>query len=117
MAEGVIVIKKDTRLPKHPEVSVSNLAVMNVLNSLKSRGYVSHQFSWQYHYYYLNDEGILFLRNYLHMPESVMPATIAKASRQTRPERTEGERRPREEYRRSGWRGKGEAPAAATTTA
>lgn len=109
------MVKKDPRLPKHPEIAVSNLVAMNVMKSLKSRGYVTEEFNWQFHYYYLTDEGILFLRNYLHMPESVVPATIAKATtRQARPERAEGDRRPREEYRRSGWRGKAEG---ATTTA
>lgn len=114
MTEGVVVVKKDPRLPKHPEMPVSNLYVMSVLRSLKSRGYVTEEFSWQHHYYYLNDEGILFLRNYLHMPETVVPATIAKASaRPSRPQREEGERRPRDDYRRGGWRGKQESSVAA----
>lgn len=66
-------------MPKHAEVDVPNLEVMNVMKSMKSRGYVSEQFSWQHHYYFLTDEGILFLRGYLHLPESVVPNTIAKA--------------------------------------
>lgn len=110
-----MVVKKDARLPKHPDVAVPNLHVMSVMKSLKSRGYVTEEFSWQHHYYYLNDEGILFLRSYLHMPETVVPATIAKATarRQTR-EGEEGERRPREDYRRTGgWRGKNTAEATA----
>lgn len=111
-----MVVKKDPRLPKHPEMPVSNLAAMNVMKSLKSRGYVTEEFNWQYHYFYLTDEGILFLRSYLHMPETVMPATIAKgaARRQGRSgeeatgaEGEEDRRRPRDgEYRRGGWRGK-----------
>ena len=109
--EGVMVVKKDFRAPKHDEVAVPNLHVMSVMKSLKSRGFVSEQFSWQYHYYYLTDEGILFLRNYLHMPETVVPATIAKATRggrqQTRDVREEG----RDEYRRGGWRGSKEQTA------
>lgn len=108
-----MVVKKDVRAPKHDEVAVPNLHVMSVMKSLKSRGYVSEQFSWQYHYYYLTDEGILFLRNYLHMPETVVPATIAKATRggrqQTRDVREEG----RDEYRRGGWRGNKEQTATA----
>lgn len=115
-----MVVKKDTTLPKHPEMAVPNLAAMNVMKSLKSRGYVTEEFNWQYHYFYLTDEGILFLRAYLHMPETVVPATIAKAGRRAgrEGEETEGgeERRPRGgdgEYRRGGWRGKQEQ----TTTA
>lgn len=74
-----MVVKKDFRAPKHANIPVPNLHVMNVMKSLKSRGYVTETFNWQYHYFCLTDEGILFLRNYLHMPESVVPATIAKA--------------------------------------
>lgn len=113
-----MVVKKDARLPKHPDIPVPNLYVMNVMKSLKSRGCVTEQFSWQYHYYYLNDEGILYLRNYLHMPETVVPATIAKATRAGRQQRGEeesSERRPRDDYRRTGgWRGKQEQQQTAT---
>ena len=112
LIEGVLVAKKDVRAPKHDDIPVPNLHVLSVLKSLKSRGYVTEQFSWQYHYFTLNDEGILYLRNYLHMPESVVPATIAKATRgrqQTRDVREEG----RDEYRRGGWRGSKEQTATA----
>lgn len=76
-----MVVKKDTRAPRHAEIPVPNLHVMNVMKSMKSRGYVTEEFSWQHYYFYLTDDGILFLRNYLHMPETVVPATIAKANR------------------------------------
>lgn len=113
-----MVVKKDTRAPKHTDIDVPNLEVMKALLSLKSRGYVSEQFSWQHHYYFLTDEGILFLRSYLHLPETVVPLTIAKATRSAgRPERDErqdrGEARRGGDYRRSDWRTKSEAPAAA----
>jgi small subunit ribosomal protein S10e len=122
-----MVVKKDTRLPKHPEITVANLAVMNVMKSLKSRGYVTEEFNWGHHYFYLSDEGILFLRNYLHMPETVVPATIAKgAARRSGPRdvreegqgqgESSGRRQEGGEYRRGGaWRGRqqqGESVAA-----
>lgn len=115
LAEGVLVVKKDVRAPKHPEIDVPNLQVMKALLSLKSRGYVAEQFSWQHYYYFLTDEGILFLRSYLHLPETVVPLTIAKATatRAARPERDERQERRGGEYRRSEWRNKSEAPAAA----
>ena len=113
-----MVVKKDVRAPKHAEINVPNLQVMKALLSLKSRGYVSKQFSWQHYYYFLTDEGILFLRSYLHLPETVVPLTIAKAAAAAaaRPERDE--RQDRSEGRRGGeyrreWRNKSEAPAAA----
>jgi small subunit ribosomal protein S10e len=78
--EGVIVIKKDVNATKHAELDVPNLQVMKALQTLKSKNCVAEQFNWQYFYYFLNDEGILYLRNYLNIPESVVPATVAKAS-------------------------------------
>jgi small subunit ribosomal protein S10e len=114
LQEGVLVVKKDIRAPSHDEIPVPNLQVIKALQSLKSRGYVTEQFSWQYYYYFLTDSGILFLREYLHLPESFVPNTISKASKSTgRYQRgEESERRPRREagkgeegeYRRGGWR-------------
>ena len=67
--EGVMVAKKDTHAPKHPELeSVPNLQVIKALTSLKSRGYVKEQFAWRHYYWYLTNEGIGYLRNYLHLP-------------------------------------------------
>ena len=105
-------MKKDVRAPKHAEIDVPNLQVMKALLSLKSRGYVAEQFSWQHFYYFLTDEGILFLRSYLHLPDTVVPLTIAKASARAgaagRPERDE-----RDSARRPGWRNN--APSAVAT--
>lgn len=114
-----MVVKKDVRAPKHAEINVPNLQVMKALLSLKSRGYVSEQFSWQHFYYFLTDEGILFLRSYLHLPETVVPLTLAKAAAAaaaaSRPERDQRQNRSEErvggEYRRE-WRKNSEAPAA-----
>lgn len=98
MNEGVIVVKKDANAPKHEDLPVPNLQVMKTLQSLKSRGYVTEQFSWHHFYYFLTDEGILFLRSYLHLPESVIPVTLAKSAKSGRREGEEGEeRRPRRE--------------------
>ena len=106
------MVKKDTRQPKHEEIDIPNLEVMNLLKSMKSRGLVSEQFSWHHHYYHLTDEGILFLRQYLHLAETVVPLTISKATRQSGRreggnDEQRGERKPRAEgeYRKGGWRG------------
>jgi small subunit ribosomal protein S10e len=129
LQEGVVVIKKDFRLPQHEEIPVPNLQVIKCLQSLKSRGYVTEQFNWQYYYYFLTDSGIQYLRDYLHAPENTLPLTITKASKSAgRLPREggddDGERRRRgpprkgaddaSEYRRGGWRGERSAPAAAT---
>merc|ERR1711981_321737 len=81
--EGVMVAKKDTHAPKHPELeAVPNLQVIKALTSLKSRGYVKEQFAWRHYYWYLTNEGIGYLRNYLHLPSEIVPATLKKQSRQ-----------------------------------
>merc|ERR1712186_215085 len=82
--EGVMVAKKDTHAPKHPELeSVPNLQVIKALTSLKSRGYVTEQFAWMHYYWYLTNEGIQYLRDFLHLPPEIVPNTL---KRQVRPE-------------------------------
>ena len=77
--EGVLVVKKNYYQKEHESIPVPNIEVMKALQSLKSRGFVSETFSWQYYYYILTEEGITFLRAQLNLPESVVPATVAKA--------------------------------------
>merc|ERR1712080_581498 len=81
--EGVMVAKKDCNKPKHddPELPVKNIYVIKLLTSLKSRGYVTESFSWQWYYWYLTNEGIEYLREYLHLPAEIVPATLKKTSR------------------------------------
>jgi small subunit ribosomal protein S10e len=82
--EGVLVVKKDTRSPTHPAIEgPTNLEVLNLMKSLKSRGYVRITFNWQYNYCYLTDEGIEYLRSYLALPAEIVPATHKKTA--TRP--------------------------------
>ncbi|KAI8899941.1 40S ribosomal protein S10-like protein [Globomyces pollinis-pini] len=106
--EGVLVAKKDYNLAKHPEIDVRNLEVIKALQSLNSRGFVKTQFSWQYYYYSLTNEGIEYLRSYLHLPAEIVPRTFLKVAKPvgSRPQR-DGERGPRDfksrgegEYRR-----------------
>lgn len=66
-----MVAKTDVHMPKHPELAdknVPNLHVMKAMQSLKSRGYVKEQFAWRHFYWYLTNEGIQYLRDYLHLP-------------------------------------------------
>ena len=55
------------------------------MQSLKSRGYVTEQFAWRHYYWYLTNEGIQYLRDYLHLPPEIVPATL-------KPKRTESNR-------------------------
>merc|ERR1711924_505989 len=95
--EGVMVAKKDCNKPKHddPELPVKNIYVIKLLTSLKSRGYVTESFSWQWYYWYLTNEGIEYLREYLHLPSEIVPATLKQSLRRpaARPEGGDGERR------------------------
>lgn len=76
------------------------------MQSLTSKGYVKTQFSWQYYYYTLTDEGIEYLREFLGVPEGVVPTTLMeqKIPQRERPQRREGQRRERrfdnDEYRK-----------------
>ncbi|KAB0338790.1 hypothetical protein FD755_025151 [Muntiacus reevesi] len=72
--EGVMVAKKDVHMPKRPELADKNMPdrhVMKAILSLKSRGYVKEQFAWRHFYWYLTDEGIQYLHDYLHRPPEI----------------------------------------------
>ncbi|KAJ3287972.1 hypothetical protein HK104_008386 [Borealophlyctis nickersoniae] len=107
--EGVMVAKKDFNAPRHQDLDVPNLQVIKALQSMTSRGYVAVRFSWQYYYYYLTNEGIEYLREYLHLPAEIVPRTFIKTNKGgqrpggrpdgDRPPRGEGYRQ-RDEYRR-----------------
>ena len=80
--EGVMVAKKDFHAPKHPALDkVPNLHVIKALQSLKSRGYVKEQFAWRHYYWYLTNEGIQYLRDYLHLPPEIVPPTLKRQTK------------------------------------
>ncbi|EJU04904.1 hypothetical protein DACRYDRAFT_93315 [Dacryopinax primogenitus] len=90
--EGVMVAEKDCNAPKHHEIDVPNLEVIKSMQSLTSKGYVRTQFSWQWYYYSLTNEGVEYLREFLHLPVEIVPATHKKAARPPRPAGTRGGR-------------------------
>ncbi|CAI5657715.1 unnamed protein product [Oreochromis niloticus] len=112
--EGVMVAKKDVHLAKHPELADKN-----------------EQFAWRHFYWYLTNEGIQYLRDFLHLPPEIVPATLRRQTRpetaRPRPKGVEGERparlnrgeADRDAYRRSaappGADKKAEAGAGAAT--
>jgi small subunit ribosomal protein S10e len=63
------------------------LFVIKALQSLTSKGFVKTQFSWQYYYYTLTDEGVEFLRTELNIPEGILPLTRLKNAPAERPQR------------------------------
>ena len=76
--EGVIVVKKDSYLPKHQQLDVPNLHVQMIIKSLKSRGFLGEVFSWQWAYYTINNKGVQFLVKELSLPSDIVPATFKK---------------------------------------
>jgi len=88
--EGVLVAKKDYNAPKHEELDVPNLEVIKAMQSLTSKGFVKTQFSWQWYYYVLTPEGVEFLREWLHLPNEIVPATHKRAARPPRPANVRG---------------------------
>ena len=81
---GVLVAKKDFFAAKHFEINVPNLQVIKLMQSFKSKGYVTEQFNWQHFYWYLTNDGITYLREFLNLPEEIVPGTLKK-TRTTRP--------------------------------
>lgn len=83
--DGVMVAKKDKRpQTKHPEVQgVSNLQVIRAMGSLKSRGFVKETFAWRHFYWYLTNEGIVYLRNHLRLPPEIVPASLQRVRKPT----------------------------------
>ena len=61
-------------------ISPLNPQVIKLMQSFTSKELVKEQFSWRYYYWYLTNEGIEYLREYLHLPAEIVPATLKKAT-------------------------------------
>ena len=79
--EGVMVAEKNFDVVNHTKINVPNLHVIKALQSLTSRGYVTERFAWRHYYWYLTNEGIQYLREYLHLPPEIVPATLKKPTK------------------------------------
>lgn len=62
-------------------MAVRNLEVIKAMQSLTSKGFVKTQFSWQWYYYTLTDEGLAYLREYLNIPSEIVPQTHMKPTK------------------------------------
>ncbi|KAL4420705.1 hypothetical protein ABPG75_010361 [Micractinium tetrahymenae] len=92
--EGVLFAEKDFNLPKHPEIDVPNLEVIKLMQSFKSKEYVTERYAWRHFYWFLTDAGIEYLREFLNLPSEIVPATLKKSTRplerDSRPPRRDG---------------------------
>lgn len=62
-------------------IIVDHMIVNNCVQSLKSRGYVRENFTWRHYYWILTNEGIQYLRDCLHLPPEIVPATLKRQAR------------------------------------
>ena len=74
LQEGVFACKKDN-VSKNETLDIPNLHCFLVMRSLVSRKFATEIFKWQWHYYFLTQEGIQYLREYLGLPNTVIPNT------------------------------------------
>ncbi|KAK0534005.1 hypothetical protein OC842_002778 [Tilletia horrida] len=82
--DGVLVAPKNFEV-EHPELEgIPNLEVVKAMQSLTSKGFVHTQFSWQWYFYVLTNEGLEYLREYLHLPSEIVPATHKRPQRPAR---------------------------------
>lgn len=65
-----------------------------------SRGYLQDKYNWGYHYYFLADEGVEYLRDYLHLDASAFPDTHI-----ARPGKSNEDEAERPAARSNKWRG------------
>ncbi|KAK8793628.1 hypothetical protein WA171_002761 [Blastocystis sp. BT1] len=62
------------------DITISNLKVIKLLQSLWSRGYVNKTYSWCHFYYTLTDSGLQYLREFLHLPNDIVPNTYRRVN-------------------------------------
>jgi len=111
-AEGVCYALKDFGV-KHPEIKIGegeddfvpNLHVIKMMQSFKSKEYVTERFAWRHYYWFLTDKGIAYLREYLNIPEDVVPQTLMKTNRTFEKMPPRGDRGPRDDRGPRGDRG------------
>jgi small subunit ribosomal protein S10e len=79
--EGVMVAEKNYDVVNHSKIAVPNLHVIKAMQSLTSKGLVTERFAWNHFYWYLNNDGTQYLRDYLHLPSEIVPATYKKPTK------------------------------------
>ena len=89
LKEGVFACKKDNT-SKNETLDIPNLHCFLVMRSLISRKFATEIFSWQWHYYFLTEEGIKYLREYLGLPSTVIPNTYKFNTEANEEEQKEG---------------------------
>lgn len=87
-------MKKDPYQAQHSdELAIPNLEVMLMMRSFASKGFCTTTYNWGFSYYYLTNEGIEYLRQYLALPADIVPATLKKATAAPRAGGERGDRK------------------------
>jgi len=71
--DGVIVVKNTKN-----KSGFDNLEKIKLLKGLASKGIVYENYSWKYHYFTLNVNGIEYLRRTLNLPNNIVPSTYTR---------------------------------------
>ena len=78
--------KKDFYAAQHSDaIPIPNIEVMALGKSFKSKGFLKETFNWGHYYWYLTNEGVEYLREYLALPADIVPATLKNTALPTRP--------------------------------
>ena len=65
-----------------------------MLSTSTCRGYLAEKYNWGYNYYMLTDEGVEYIRDYLHLDASAFPETHIQKSSKGQEEGEEEAERP-----------------------
>jgi len=67
----------------HPDIEggVLNLHIHKLMQGFVTKGYVRKTFAWRHNYWFLTNEGIQYLREYLHLPANVQPETLKQGDK------------------------------------
>jgi small subunit ribosomal protein S10e len=95
--EGVLICHWNNLLT-HPEIpgKVPNLHIQKMMQGFVTKGLVRETFAWRHHYWFLTNAGIIYLREYLHLPSTVQPSTLLqndKYSKQKKSDDKKGEKK------------------------
>ena len=110
--EGVVVCKKDPLATWEGELGgkrfqVPAIQIWQLMRSMRSRDLLKEQFAWRHFYWTLNDNGVEYLRKYLHLAETVVPETHQKSAKEVEDEKERDERRAKRDAAGTGGRGRG----------
>uniref|UniRef100_A0A182WK90 Plectin/eS10 N-terminal domain-containing protein n=1 Tax=Anopheles minimus TaxID=112268 RepID=A0A182WK90_9DIPT len=80
--EGVLVAQKTHQPRMHRELgTIPNLHVIQIMKSLVSKQFVKESFCWNHYYWTLTNDGIIYLRDFLHLPAQLVPTTLVNRPR------------------------------------